>query len=284
MTVISGQHAYIDTVPCIAQWQVSETADLQTYAASCTGGGTGVTDGNIDWAGSANGIGHSPILMPTGVDFSFKGVADNAAGDAIVYDGTIVVTQTTINIPIAAGGPITWAAVFGARGALTEGTVGAADATTAEAPSAKLAGIKIAAEHADLAAAALLADVQSVTLTFTRPPSQYVSGGFGNRLAGNLGCTVSFNILHRSLVNALYNLNVFNALAVYVNASEYYSLPIKWAAKSNFVVDVASRAPVGYTVNGVWGAVVPVALDDDGGGWIKKPDNSYFFGAAPVVT
>lgn len=283
MSVISGKHAYIDNVPCVAQWQVGESGDLQSYAASCTAGGTGVSDGNIDWAGSASGIGHTPVLMPTGNDFTFKGVADNESGDAIVYDGTILVSQTTINIPIAAGGPITWASVFGCQGALTEGTSGAADATVAEAPSAKAATLKIEDTAAEIAGGTALSDIQSITLTFSRPASSYVSGGYVYRLPGNLAATIAFEILDRSLVNTKYAINAHKVASILVAAGATWELPIKWGSKTNFTVDTDTRAPVGYTVNGQWSSVVPTSIDDDAGGYIKNPADVYFFGAAPVL-
>lgn len=280
MTVISGKDGYINGVPCLSNWQASAAAALQEYAASCTGGGVGVTDGNKDWTGSASGIGYQPALLPDGVDYAFLGVVDNDGGGKLDLNGTILVSQMQLDIPIAAGGPITWSTQWAARGAMIGGTVGAADATFAEAPSAKLATIGMSPTF--VGSYTEIPEVQSISLTLTRTLQTYVSAGFIDRVAGNLSSTISFEVLDRDIFNALYDLNIFNVVELTVAPGKTWNLPMKWGGKSNLNVDVSTRSPVGYTVNGQWSAVVPIAMDANSEGWIKMPDDTYFFGSAPA--
>lgn len=281
MTVISGKAAYINSVHCLVNWAVTEDVALERYAASCTNGATGVADGNVNWNGTASGLGGTPPLMPTGNDFTFKGVIDNALADNLVMDGTIRVSQTQITIPVAQGGPIRWSATWGAQGLLTEGTVGATDTVGPEPDMAKNGQIRIAANLAAIATPTVLTDVQNITLTFNRPESTYVDAGATKRLVGNLEADVAFEILHRSFVNSLYAKNTFGIIRAYVSAATYWELSVKFGSKGPMTIDTASNQPVGYTVNSMYSSVVPAALNSTFGGWIKNPALVYFHGAAP---
>lgn len=281
MTVISGKASYINGVHCLVNWAATEDVALERYAASCTNGGTGVADGNVNWSGTASGIGGTPPLMPTGADFSFKGVIDNTVADNLVMDGTIRVSQTQITIPVAQGGPIRWNATWGAQGLLTEGTVGATDTIGPEPDMAKNGGIRIAANLAAIATPTVINAIQSITLTFNRPENTWVDAGVLKRLTSNLEADVAFELLDRSLANALYAKNTFGIIRAYVSAATYWELSVKFGSKGPITVDNASNQPVGYTVNAMWSSVVPTALNTALSGWIKNPAGTYFHGTAP---
>ena len=282
MTVIAGKAAYINGVHCLVNWAATEDVALERYAASCTNGGTAAADGNVNWSGTASGVGGTPALLPTGSDFTFKGVIDNTVSDNLVMDGIIRVSECQIQIPVAQGGPIRWNATWGAQGLLTEGTVGAADTIGPEPDMAKNGAIRIAANFAAIGTPTVINAIQNITLTFRRPENTYVDAGVMKRLTSNLEGDLSFELFERTMVNSLYAKNTLGIVRVYVTPTTYWELSVKFGTKGPITIDNATNQPVGYTVNAMWTSVVATALNTNLSGWIKNPAGTYFHGTAPA--
>lgn len=277
MSVISGKWAYVNGVPCTASWQASEVADVKTYAASCTGGGMAAIEGNVNWTGTINGIGPEPPAgLRPGLDFVFKGVIDNTVADAITLDGTIRTSQLTVTIPVASSDVIRWAVTFGAQGLLTKTTVGAADGTTPiPAKGGKYGKVRIDPDGVDF----LVPDVQAITITLNAPMLDYVSNGAMYRKSGPLEASISFDVLNRDPAVANYDVNTYEVVDIYVSATQFWRFAdILWKEKTNINVDAAG-ALVGYSVNGIWSALLGVGADP---GYIKCPNNTYLFGVEPA--
>lgn len=272
MSVINGRDAYVNGIPCTESWQLSKSADVKTYAASCTGGATGAAAGNVNWTGQINGLGAEP---PSGVwpgnDLTFKGVVDNTVSDNITYDGTVRINQLTITLPVVSGDVCKWSATFGAQGDMAKTTIGAADATFKEHYSANGTGVTVGAGET------VIPDVQDVTLVFNTPETTFINAGLTYRRSGNLEANCSFNILNREFGVSPWAVNYIDLVKFYISDVEYWEIAwIRWKEMTGLVVDASSRALVGYTINGVFSSVKSAV-----NGYITSPSGFDFYGTHP---
>lgn len=267
MTVISGKDGYVDGVPCTTSWSVSHTAGIQRYAASCTQGGTGVVEGNESWTGNMAGLGPNPPVKP-GDSFTFLGVIDDTTGSEVDLNGTVLIENVAISIPVAGGGPITWTASFSAQGLMTAGSVGGADATSKLAVTAADCGVTVVSTA--------ISAIQNITLNFAAPSSKYVLSGASHGVRGNFSAGISFSVLDSNIFVSAYQPNVRAIVKVTMADATYWLLDeIVFGALSNFMVDVKTRSIVGYTVNGFWSATSDLTTSDLGE--IISPDETVWF-------
>lgn len=273
----TGRYAYVDGIPCTQGWSTNLQSSVQRYQASCVPGASGATPGNTEESGGVKGLGYAPPL-PTGEDFAFVGVA----GPNLSYAGNVLITDVTLNIPVAAGTPINWSANFGVQGLLVKQTTDSPeDPTRNAAPSAKFGAIKIESVLGTNTFASV-DRVQNITLTFRRPASTTVNGGTTERESGNLECDLSFAVHNDDLFKQdgssdLCALNQINRVRVYVTSTLFFQLDsVIWRQKSNYNVDRSQNPPpvIGYTLNGMWTAL---RSDQSHLGQILLPDTTEFY-------
>lgn len=256
----SGKYAYVNGLECITGWSASGASNAQRYSASCVPDGSGVSEGNENWTGSIQGVGYT-ALFPEEDDFAFIGVASAKAGQVVNYSGDILVEQATIQIPVAAGGPITWETTFGIQGELTKSTTPAyTDPMRDHAPTAKAGGVRIESTP-DSNTWTALDEIQNITMTFRRPAVVSVNGGLSYREAGNMEADLSFVINTDDLDVALYALNAIKRTRVYVTNSLFFEFDaIAYTGLSDYrVVRGPQPQMIGYTVNGMWTASRPTS-------------------------
>lgn len=272
----SGKWAYVDGVNCTQSWTIGRKANVQRYKASCVPGGSATTDGNIDVTGSMTGVGYLPPF-PTEDEIDFVGVASAKTGEVVNYEGSIMINQTTINIPVAQGGPITWSDNFGVNGDIVKATSPALlDPTRELAPSAKHGKVTIEGTP-DSGTFTEVDGIQSITLTFARPATTSIVDGLTYRETGNLEADISFEVHNDDLEVALYALNAVKRVRVYVTPTLFFLYDaIQFGDLSNFKVDRSSDSMIGYTVSGMWTAIRdqdPAAL-----GEILLPGGAVLYG------
>lgn len=277
MSKKSGKYAYVNGVKCTQGWSSSVSSSLSRYYASCVAGASGVTPGNKDETGSFKGLGFAPPL-PDGNVFDFKGVV--SVSPILNWVGNVYITDVTLNIPVAAGGPINWTANFGADGLLTKDTSTAyEDASVDAAPSAKYGQVQIETAEGVWTA---VDRPQNIVLTFRAPAATSVNSGVTEREGGNLEVDITVDVHNDMRDVAMYEPNVVKRVRVYVSATEFFEFAnITWGGKTNFNVDRSSNPPaiIGYTINGMWGALSEGSTSL---GYIKLPDDTYLFGEAPA--
>jgi len=268
MGVRHGKDAFVTGIPCISSWQVSEASNAQRYVASCGGDGSLVPEGNVDLTGSIAGVGWVPPI-PDGVDLSFRGVASNVIGSLLSYTGTILIQESTLTIPVEAGGPPTWSANFGVQGELTkDAATGGADTTRSNAASGKWGKVLIGSGDTEVSG------VRDITLTLRRPPATFINAGATSRRTGNLECDIAFNVYNDDKDVALYALNAIDEVKIVTNEAEdefWWLSFIRFLQKSNFVVDRGQL--IGYQVTGQWSFVSGTTE-----GFITLPDGTDIIG------
>lgn len=271
----SGKYAFVNGISCVQSWNTTRRTTASRYSASCSPDGTAVASGNIDETGSMSGIGYLPPF-PTEDDMDFIGVASAKAGEIVNYTGDVLISDTTINIPVAAGTPITWSANFGVQGQLSQENVTPyLDDSRTPGPSAAAALLKIEGTP-DSNVFTTVDEIQSISMVFRRAAVTSVNGGVTYREAGNLEADLNFQINNDDLDEVLYALNTTKRVRVYVNATEYFEFDaITFSEHSNYQVQRDPPSIIGYQVNGLWTALrtrTPAAL-----GSIRLPDGSYLY-------
>lgn len=262
---LSGKYAYVDGFDCITGWNASARSSVTRYSASCSPDGTATAEGNLDWTGQMQGMGYLPPL-PVEDDLAFKGVVSAGSVGDLNWIGDILLQQTTLNLPIAAGTPITWSADFGVQGALAlDDAEHLLDPSRDPAPSA--AGCKISIETVIESNTFVdLAEVQSATIVFRRPPVVSVSNGLTYREAGNLEVDLNFQINEANPwdYETSYGVNEIKRVRVYVTNSLFYLFDaIQFSEWGNFSVQRNPPAMIGFQVSGMWTALrtqTPAAL------------------------
>jgi len=222
-----------------------------------------------------SGLGPNPPMLP-GKEYAFKGVIDMLQADQLALDGTVLIENVSIQFPIAGGGPITWTASFGVQGSLESSSTGAVDPSSKLAISGKDTTVKIDPGGTPF----VVPDVQSVALAFSAPSVTYVDGGVTKRTEGNLSANLTFEVLNRDIYQTGYQPNSRNVVHIEIGDTTYWLLDqIVFGGLTNFNVNVANRAIVGYTVSGQWSAVSQ--LDVDNLGQLKSPAGVDWFGTDP---
>lgn len=251
----SGKYAYVDGIPCTVGWGYNRQANVSRYIASCVPGASGAVAGNIAETGSMNGVGYLPP-MPTEDDIPFVGVASAQLGSYLSYEGDIVISETSIQIPVASGGPITWSANFAVQGELEKVTTTPyIDLSRDPAPAAKDASVVLADLTTQWEASEEVA-CQSINMTFRRSMASTVEAGLTYYETGNLEAEVSFEVSNDDLLYAPYQPNEVRLLRVYVAEGVYYEFDAMiFSGLSNFKVDRSDNSIIGYTVNALWTAL-----------------------------
>ena len=270
----TGKYAYVDGVPCTVSWQFGQTSSATRYSASCSPDASVAVAGNIDQTGTITGMGYLPFL-PQEDDFDFIGVASAKVGEIINYEGPIKVTESTLNIPVSDGGPITWTSTFGVQGQLAKTTTPAyEDDTRSPAPSAKDGAVKIETTPATFDPVPFL---QSISVVFRRPANTLVDAGLTYRETGNLEVDLSFEVKNDDFDLAMYATNTIKRVRVFVTPALYYEFDaFLFKDKTNYNVTRVGGELIGYSVNAFWTALKAQATPVLG--YIKKPDGSYLYG------
>lgn len=271
----SGKWAYVDGISCVGSWEVNRNNSASQYKASCAPGGSVAVAGNINESGSIMGYGYLPPL-PGDANFDFAGVASGEAGQLVNYVGDILITETTINIPVKAGTPINWTAGFGVQGELTKETSTEYE-DTSRVPGASASNGKIAIESVIDSDTFTDVVVQNIQLQFRQQVSETVEDGLTYREPGNLEANISFDVETDDRDVALYACNAIKNVRAYVTPTLFYLFDaIVFGNHTGFKVDRNSNSVIGYTVTGLWTALrerTPAAL-----GQILLPGGDTYYG------
>src|SRR5262245_2656652 len=192
MSRVTGKYAYIDGIPCTISWGMTESTTVSRYQASCVPDASAAVPGNTDFSGTMAGMGYLPPF-PDGEDRNFIGVANGAAGELLNYEGTIIISECTITIPINEGTPIEWTATWSAQGEIViqSPSVLTEDPTRELAPSSKDG--KVSIEDTPDSGTYLDVDaVQNITMVFRRQMARFVDDGFMYSEVGNLESDLTF--------------------------------------------------------------------------------------------
>lgn len=119
----SGAFAVVNEIPSIVDWNVSESANVDAYVSSGTGGATARGRSGIhQWEGSISGKGKFAPVFPNQY-FDFKGYITPANGvegeDGPTYEGNAIVESVSLSINWAANQIYTWSVSFRGNGVLT---------------------------------------------------------------------------------------------------------------------------------------------------------------------
>ncbi len=253
----SGKYAYVEGIGCTQAWGFGRQSSVARYFASCVPGASGATEGVLDETGFVRGLGYD-FPMPSEDPLAFAGVASAKPGQLVNYEGEVLISDVTLNIPVSAGTPINWSANFGVMGHLEKNTTNTYhDETRVPAASGKNGRVTIEGTL-DSDTFTEVERVQAITLAFRRPASTSVADGETERDTGNLEVDLSFEVHNDDMEVALYELNNTNRVRVYVTPTLFFEFDaIVWNAHQNFQVDRSSNPPpiIGYTVSGIWTAL-----------------------------
>lgn len=267
-----GRDGYVNGIPCITSWMASKTAAVQSYQASCTGRGTGQTKGVINEIGTISGIGGNPPITP-GTEFTFKGVIGNDVGAALVLDGTVLPTSLTINLPKETGGLINWTANFGVQGQLAEGNVGAEDATYAAHDGANWAADPVVDNSG---VPYTIPGFRDASFTIDCPEATYMLNNLTYRKPGNLAASISMNCYNDDYIDAKIAPNILDKLKIFVDPTQFWLFEwVRFNGISNFTVDRATQAIIGYSITANWSAMSAANVE----GSIVRPDGTFMFGS-----
>ena len=277
MGIITGIGGAVDGINTVRKWSVDSEADLQSYVASNTKGATGQVAGNVDWNGSYEAYGHTPVRMP-GEIFSFTGNMSNGLGirgDAIVDDVQIVAD-------IEAGIIIAHTVNFSGDELITKGSAVTSDVSLPNPPSS--IGTKVAlavpiSGNPNSATWVELADVRGWTLSLTCDNQPYVDSGTGGgtkRKKGNLSGEVTIPIFTLDPSNHPSE-NDVRFVRLYVNATQYWQIAsVMFSAVSGHEVDIEAGAIVGVDLNAMISS--HHTINSSGvEGEIEKPDLSTYW-------
>lgn len=251
----TGKDAYVNGISCVSSWSLNRVASVTRYSASCTGKGTGATNGNINVTGTITGIGGDPGIVWGSDVIGAKFVIDGSASGKLSLSGNIRFNELTINIPKEAGTEINWSANFGVQGDVTEDTaVAYTDSTLVEHLGAAVAADS---QWSD-AGTSSFADIdgfRGARLTIRKPEKTYVVDGVTLRDSGNFEADLAIDVFSDDLLPAK-DLNAIGKMKVYINQTEFWEV---WYAKiaelTNFQMNRATQDLVGYTINYMWSNV-----------------------------
>jgi hypothetical protein len=270
MAVKTGKHGYVNGIPCVSSWGYNRVADIQPYMASCTDGGTGQTRGIINETGIITGLGGNPPITP-GVEFTFKGVADNTPGGIEAYNGTIMPLSLSITADKENGGNLSWSCNFGVQGELTPDLiVGAADANyILHEGAAIIADAKMWDAGADYA----IPGFRGWKLEISCAEKLFTINGVRHRKAGNLEATVGIDVYNSLVINPKYAVNLVDKVKLFVDATLFWNIEwVRIKEITGYNVDRASQALQAYTINADWTAVNTTL------GHITRPGGVHLFG------
>lgn len=270
MSTISGALGAVNGVHTVQNWSIDSEADLQSYVASNTKGGTGRMNGNKRWRGTYKALGHTPVQLP-GAAITFTGTIDNVKGAT----GAAIVEQCEITINIESGEIINYTTTFGSDGALSLGNAAATDTVVPNPPSS--IGCKV--ELGTVAASPVfteLADVRTITITLTSAPSTYVSSGTAGierRYKGPYDVQLSIAVYCDDF-STVPQENTINQVRCYVDGTTYWDFKwIRWSGISGMLVDPSTHAVIGCTVNGAMNGYTNVAATPTAG-YVKAPSTT----------
>lgn len=123
MPIHGGRYGKINGIDAVADWQISDNGTLAQYRNSGTGAGMGRKQGTTSWAGSYNGHGATPTVLPTEI-FPFLGLAGTdddfaPSGVGLTYGGDVIVDSININWDWASGNIISHSVGFSGHLGLT---------------------------------------------------------------------------------------------------------------------------------------------------------------------
>lgn len=270
MGVLSGTAGAINGISHIFDWVISSSQDLAKIVASSTSGGSVRLAGNSDWQGAYVASGATPTHMP-GEEFTFTGSIDGTNGAT----GVVLVSRVRISCPLKDGKEIIHTVEFASNGALSLGAAAATDVTKL-APLTSI-GCKIKeGTVANPVVYTEVVDIEGWELEITADNAEYVSSstaGGTRRLAGN----IDFRVTVPRLLGDFADLPAVGselALQLFVDGTTFWQL--EWArvsGVSDLKVDVATREPIGATVEYEMNGVVTISGDPDvvTTGTIKNP-------------
>lgn len=286
MAAISGIHAKIAkdsaAIHNVGKWSIDPTVDLKQFASTATVDGHGAVQGIVDWTGSYEGYGHTPVVLP-GDSFVFHGSLDGTNG----YSGTAMVSEVEIVINVESGEIMKHTVSFAANGALTKGAEAAqADATVPNPVSSLVTGVKLRLIEVEVGSPTTLdvPDVRTITIKLSCDLKEY-SGtscvGFKKRVAGRKNCEVSAEC-YFSDPTALPPGNSVRQCRVFVSATEYWDFKwLRMQEPSGVEADIETGNLVGATLMGVMqlAANVGAPPGTPTAGYVKTPATTTWAGA-----
>jgi len=274
MAVIGGILGAVNGQSTVRNWSINYTAALAGFSGSNMLGGMGYLAGNKDWSGSFSAYGWIPGLVP-GSSFTFTGSIDGTKG----VTGTAIVDQVVLVVDIEGGRVIEYSVTFSANGALTRGAAVAVDATDPTARSSIGSKVELAVPAAEPSWVEL-ADVRTITLTFSATNPSYVDssgGGQTKRVSGPFDAGLAISVYSDEDLTPLPEPNTVMLVRVYVGDTEYWELSAcRFADITNVVVDRETGAVVGGTLNAKFSYYYEIAGEFTAGAIIDPDEATYW--------
>lgn len=278
-TAISGIGGCVNGKGGIRRWSVNYSGGVQEYASSGTKGSKAQIKGIKDWSGSYDAYGHTPLVMP-GDEFDFEGAGAEGAL-APGASGPARCEEVTITVDIEGGTIISHVVTFSGNGELSRAAITGTPGTDVLEPG--VGGKVMIGAAAAAPSYAAVVDVRTVTITLRRETHPYASsdtGGWQERVVGNLGGEVSYT-LYLDDFSTLPTEGDMKAVKVYVNETEFWEIiALMVASVGPLEIDRESGVPIGATVNLTFSGMYTTTTLNDTQGKIDKPGVSNWWPGA----
>jgi len=175
VSVHSGRYGLVNGASTVSNWQINDAQNLAKAVASNTAFATASRKAIEDWTGSFKFFGHTPPVMP-GESFTFSGYTapdNDQYGNGLIYSGTALVSQFTLNFNWQSGEILNGQIDFGGHLALTTST-GAPPLDASTPVLNSIANCKVSYSTND-STYNDLANVAQATLTITNALQTYVN-------------------------------------------------------------------------------------------------------------
>ena len=271
----SGRFAVIDGVDTVESWSANILSAPQAYIASNTKGGTGRVPGVMDWNGSFNQRGGSPVHMP-GDLFDFKGYTapntDILGVDGAYYEGEAIIDQVQITWNWTTGEPIAIVSNFSGNGEVEEGSDITTDVTDPAVLSPTGLRFTLGADEESGSDDDLCTSQAQLTITAANP--SYVNSCTNNwtrRKAGPIDFSGSLTMHNDSGLALPFAIGDDVELWGYVSAAAYWIL--KWCHIDSFTGITCNRAgeiitmTVPFSMNGFNPSAGQIRLPGAGSDW-----------------
>jgi len=267
MAALSGKFGIINGASGVRNWRLSVESNPPMYRASNTKIGTGRLNGQVNWNGSFEHYGLSPLVLP-GQEFSFAGYTapsnDTKGGTGSLYSGIARVSEVSLNWNWRDNEPPSTSVAFQAAGILAENLTGA-DPTDVSIPEpSSICGLKIQYNHASVGPSAVYTwpNIARATLRFSADNpifsnSSTISGGFCyvDSVQGPLDFDLTIVEDNQSMHDVRGAGTAFNPgddlrLLLYVDAATFWLL--EWAKIDSFsdlTVEIDTGRVIEQTVN-----------------------------------
>lgn len=248
-----GQYAWIDGVPTMIGWNISQELSSAQQVTSNSQLGSYRRNGVCKWSGSFNGLGGKPadILLPRS---SFNGIFWTGPDSGVItgtgqaFEGVTKVSKLEINWDFSSDTPLTYSCDFLGHLALTEDATQAAITDTTDPTLHPHCVTKL--ELTDVA----VAGVKSMKLTISAAVTEYNNSD--TIVSGKCWTGVELGAIDWEAQVVVENdrfqfaAGTDYVLKMYTSATEYWELEWgKHLGHSDIKADRKTNEIIGYTMN-----------------------------------